>query len=282
MTTTRALCVLCLCSLAFACHRTGESGSAPADGGAERSRADAGDAGLAAEPKSPQAGGRPIHAPAGSGGGIDDSAGYGPAPWSAGGGGVVEGFGGHSGGGVPWAGGGAFFVPTAGRINSAGTTAPYYGGFGGGEVTWMTGGGQSCECDDHDPCTDDWCSSTSGCRYETRVTEPIDRDADGFDVGCDCDDTNGTVHPLQSEFFAEPAPMGDSTPFFDYDCDYRVTPLLASDARPCELHPAGMACLGDGWVDGQPECGVKSDYQVCEFEDGACIARVVDALQRCR
>jgi hypothetical protein len=163
-----------------------------------------------------------------------------------------------------------------------------WGGAGGAEPWGMAGaGGDSCGCDDGDPCTIDHCNADGTCVRES-VATMTDRDGDTVSDGCDCDDQNPDVYPGQSQFFAEPHGEDPAIgiPGYDYDCDGYAMQLLTSEARTCERYAGLDVCFGDGWLIGPdrllPDCGNGAAYQACEFREGTCEANVLMMVQRCR
>lgn len=212
--------------------------------------------------------------PAGYGGGLPTE------PWPRGGNGAA-GYGGGIFGSGGIFGGGGFGGGVGGQPP---LPVGGWGGYGAAGHFWVGSGG-SCGCDDGDICTDDYCSPT-GCLHQTRVTEEVDADGDGFYRGCDCDDTNSDVKPGQTLYFSEPNREidGEMPPPFDYNCDWVADPRFVAMSSGCERHPDADACFGEGWLDLRwaPDCGRAADYQICEFKDGTCTPRVVAMVQRCR
>ncbi len=253
-----------------------EDGGRPTSGGS-------GAAGSAGEGYAPTAGGRWGGSAGKAGSAVDAAGGAGGAgsegfesgsAGSAARGGLPHG--GYSG---SWVVGGSAGSSGHAAVPQAGSPSHAQGGAGG----WA--GGAACNCDDGDLCTNDYCTP-GGCVYQTRVTEEVDADDDGFFRGCDCDDADDAAYPGQTSYFAEPRVDSDaalSGPF-DYNCDLFHEPQFTGVASACERLGDTEACFGQGWMTSlsSSECGQMGDYQVCEFKDDACTARTVRIAQRCR
>lgn len=195
------------------------------------------------------------------------------------------------------AGSGAAGTGWAGTDGAAGT-----GWAGSGSFPNVAGTGGGCDCDDDDPCTEDYCDITGVCHHDN-LSGSNDEDQDGFREGCDCNDLSASVYPDQRAYFTQSysgsagsggaggsggaAGTGGWSPFpgFDYDCDGSVMLRYVSIASPCELL-AGV-CIGEGWlpVEGQdyiPGCGQTGSYQVCQASGDGCASATVMHQQSCR
>lgn len=92
----------------------------------------------------------------------------------------------------------------------------------------------------------------------------------------DCDDEDGDVSPAQADYFDRPASAAVG---FDYDCDgtwQQRWPSLVSCRR------RDGDCLGAGWVDAVPPCGVEAWFAECGREHGDCVLNLSRRTQRCR
>lgn len=76
----------------------------------------------------------------------------------------------------------------------------------------------------------------------------------------DCDDGDKRARPGQSEFYTEPS-LGKQS--FDYDCSY-ATERRHEERAGCYVDSATKTCLGHGWKDGPPACGVKGTWVTCQ------------------
>jgi len=92
----------------------------------------------------------------------------------------------------------------------------------------------------------------------------------------DCDDQNNAVSPGQTELFDQAASAAVG---FDYDCDgawQRMWPSLVS----CRRNDG--ECVGVGWLDAVPSCGVEARFAECGCEHGDCVVKLDRRKQRCR
>ncbi len=101
------------------------------------------------------------------------------------------------------------------------------------------------------------------------ITYFLDGDGDGYggtttSKGCvppdsrpwvtmsgDCDDSNATVNPGQTTYFAMGyVPTGKTSPSFDYDCDGAETESGMSDKAACQT--VNLTCKGSGYIEASP------------------------------
>ena len=69
--------------------------------------------------------------------------------------------------------------------------------------------------------------------------------------GGDCDDSNPTVNPGQTAFFAVGyTPTGKSTVSFDYDCDGQETESGSPAKASCAV--VSLSCVGSGYIPASP------------------------------
>jgi hypothetical protein len=70
-------------------------------------------------------------------------------------------------------------------------------------------------------------------------------------VGGDCDDSNATVNPGQTAFFAKGyTPTGKTSISFDYNCDGQETESGASPKAGCQV--SNLTCIGSGYLQAMP------------------------------
>lgn len=135
-----------------------------------------------------------------------------------------------------------------------------------------------CEGDMLVSCTIDGIEQTTNCSLGCAVGACCtDGDGDGVTT-CDgdCNDNDRNVHPGQSAYFDE-ASLGS----FDYDCD--TIEELETNVR---LADCGDACVGTGWIDNVPDCGLPGTLATCLFqyppgEPPFCDLLQGTAVQRC-
>ncbi len=94
-------------------------------------------------------------------------------------------------------------------------------------------------------------------------------------AGGDCYDKNPSVHPGQTEFFANH--RGDGS--FDYNCDGVQSPQLDT-VGSCQKTPG--SCVGaSGWGGTVPQCGY-SGQKITGCDAARCLPTLVEAIQACR
>ncbi len=122
------------------------------------------------------------------------------------------------------------------------------------------------ECDDQNPCTDDFCDPSSGCRYEHN-TVPCD-DGDTCTAGDHCQD--GACIP------GEPIDCDDLNPCTDNYCDPSSGCRFENNTSPCndqDICTAGDHCQDGACMPGEPvDCDDQNECtdDACNPETGAC------------
>lgn len=108
----------------------------------------------------------------------------------------------------------------------------------------------------------------------------LDSDKDNFTTCAgDCDDQDPNVHPGQQEYFIT---VSKGTKNYDYDCN-TIEEKENDQLENCVR--SGSICLGHGWQNSVPACGVSGTFVNCKYSgSGAnptCSPDPIQAIQGC-
>lgn len=95
----------------------------------------------------------------------------------------------------------------------------------------------------------------------------------------DCDDMDPAAHPGQVAYFVVPTKGANN---YDYNCN-EVEEAEVSNLVACSVK--GGNCVGDGWADEVPACGVSGSFARCLKGSGStttCTQKVTPQTQACR